>query len=106
MNQDELRNRLAAILVEEEREVVNWATVNAMLGKLAADLKGSEYPHFIGHFMSDSDIRAKDNVYGDHQRAEVTRFVDTGEYEESQAVSPLGCWLVAAALGGLVSWLS
>lgn len=106
MDHDELRNRLAAILAEEEREVVDWAAVDAMLDKLAANLKDSEYPHFIGHFMSDSDIRAKDAVYGDHQRYEVRRFVETGEYMRSKEVSPLGCLAVVAALGGLAFWAS
>jgi hypothetical protein len=106
MNMEELRQRLAAILDQEERGVVDWASVEAMFDRLDADLKDSECPHFVYHFISDSDIRAKDPVYGDHQRQEVRRFVETGEYVESKAVSPLGCIAVMAALGGLAFWVS
>lgn len=106
MDMEELRQRLATILDQEEREVVDWATVDAMFDRLDADLKGSECPHFVYHYISDNDIRSKDPVYGDHQRQEVKRFVETGEYVESKGVSPLGCLAVVAALGGLALWVS
>ena len=103
----ELRHRLAATLAEEERGVVDWAAVDRMLDRLHRDLNNTSLcPHFVWHFISDSDIRAKDSVYGDHQRLEVRRFVDIGDYEESKEVSPLGCLLVAASLGGLAFWMS
>lgn len=106
MHTADLRQRLAAILNEEEREQVDWSTVDQMLDRLNGDLKASpECPHFVHHFISDGDIRAKDAVYGDHQRIEVRRFVDTGEHEEGiELIWPLSC-LALAALGGLAFWL-
>ena len=101
----DLRQRLAAVLGEEERDVVDWTIVDHMLHRLYEDLKGCEYPHFVSHFIADSDIRAKDAVYGDHQRLEIRSFVDTGEFEESKEGSRLGCWALAAAFGGLAIWL-
>lgn len=108
MNTQILRQRLAAVLLEEEREVVDWTAVDEMLNQLNDDLTKSspECPHFVRHFISDSDIRAKDKTYGEHQRLEVKRFVETGEYEDSKAVSPLGCVALVAALAGLTFWLS
>ncbi len=106
MHTSDLRQRLAAILGEEEREVVDWTIVDQMLDRLYEDLKGCEYPHSVSHFISDSDIRAKDAAYGDYQRLDIRRFVDTGEYEESKEASRFGCLALAAALGGLAFWLS
>ena len=109
MNSSDLRERLSVILAQEEQSMVDWAAVDQMLDRLSSDLKesgASECPHFVWHFIADSDIRAKDPVYGDYQRQEVRRFVDTGEYEESEEASPLGCWLVAGLPGALAFWLS
>ena len=108
MDTHELRQRLAAILMEEEREVVDWTAVNEMLNELNDDLtSGSpECPHFVHHFISDSDIRAKDNTYGEHQRLEVKRFVETGDFKDGKALSSLGCVALVAALGGLAFWLN
>ena len=85
MTSSDLRERLSVILAQEEQPVVDWAAVDQMLDRLSSDLKesASECPHFVWHYIADSDIRARDHVYGDHQRQEVRRFVDTGEYEES-----------------------
>ena len=107
MDVDELRRRLGAILSEEEREVVDWTTVSAMLDELAADVKGSEFPHFVHHFISDSDIRAKDPVYGQDQRQEVRRFVDTGGYDPDwdKEIRPWGCIAAVVGIGGLMFWL-
>lgn len=106
MNHSDLRQRLALILAEEDRDEVDWAAVDLMLGRLDHDLTGKEYPHFIGHFIAYSDIRAKDTDYGNHQRLEVRRFVDTGKYQESKEIFwPLGCVAILAS-AGLAFWLS
>jgi hypothetical protein len=106
MDQAELRQRLSNILLEEEREVIDWEAVDQMLDRLYQDLKGSECPHFVRHFITDSDIRAKDAIYGHHQRQEVRSYVETGKYEENkEVVWPLGCLTLAAGFFGLVFWL-
>ena len=105
MDQSELRSRLGAILSEEERDVVNWTTVKRLIDDLYEDLEGSDCPHFVHHFLADSDIREKDLEYGDHQRVEVREFVETGEYVESEEGS---CWWplgVVAAVGAMAAWL-
>ena len=70
MNTCDLRERLSVILAQEEQSVVDWAAVDQMLDRLSSDLKESAAacPHFVWHFIADSDIRAKDPVYGNHQR--------------------------------------
>lgn len=105
MDHSDLRQRLAEILAEEDREVVNWATVDELLDRLDRDLTGKECPRFIRHFIADSHIRAKDPDFA-NQRLEVRQFVDTGEYQESkEIVLPLGC-VAVLALAGLGLWLS
>lgn len=108
MNNSDLRERLSAILDQEEQQLVDWSAVQQMLDRLNQDLKegSSECPHFVWHFIADSDIRAKDAVYADYQRAEVRRFVETGEFEDSEEVRPWGCAAVALAVGALLFWIS
>ena len=95
MNSSDLRERLSAILDQEEQTVVDWPAVEQMLDRLNRDLKEgpSECPHFVWHFIADSDIRAKDAAYAEHQRDEVRRFVATAEFEDSTAMRPWGCLL-------------
>ncbi len=58
------------------------------------------------HFLDDADIRQKDKEYGDAQRAEISRFVDTGvrEHLESRSVSPLPFVLVAGVCVAVLIW--
>ena len=98
MDATELRERLGVILREEERENADWETVGRMCRELPAVLP-PDCPHSVHHYLSDSDIRAKDKVYGSEQRAEIKCFVETGEYVDSQEVSPWACLGVIAAVG-------
>jgi hypothetical protein len=108
MDAIELRERLGEILREEARKEVDWATVERMCEKLDQDLaaqRGFECPHFVFHYLSDPDIRAKDDDYGGKQRAEVRRYVETGEYADSTEISPWGCLGVIIAVGALLFFL-
>lgn len=31
--------------------------------------------HFLGHYQSDADIRAKDETYADHQNEELQKYI-------------------------------
>jgi hypothetical protein len=98
MDAIELRERLGVILREEERENVDWETVGRMCRELPV-LLAPDCPHFVHHYLSDSDIRAKDEVYGSEQRAEIRRFVETRQYVDSQEIPPWACLGVIAAVG-------
>ncbi len=108
MNNADLRERLAAILDQEEQQVRDWSTVDLMLDTLNRDLKKSSFecPHFVWHFIADSDIRAKDAAYGDHQRAEIRHFVETGEFQDSKEGRRWGCAAAVLPIGALVFWPS
>ncbi len=108
MDTADLRQRLGAILREEERSDVDWEGVEGLCEELGQDLDGQadlNCPHIVYHFLSDADIRAKDADYGRGQRVEIRRFVETGECNDSKPVSAWGCLAVIAAVGALLVWL-
>ena len=81
-----LRQRLTGILDEEERPNADWNVVEGLCVKLSDDVRSQPNPdclHIVYHFLSDSDIRAKDAEYGRGQRVEIRRFADTGECNDS-----------------------
>lgn len=98
MDEIELRKRLGAILREEEREQVDWEEVARMCREMPLSL-GSDCPHVIYHYLCDSDIRERDEVFGRSQRAEVRRFVQTGERSDIRRNSPWGYVAVIAIAG-------
>ena len=103
-----LRQRLGDILREEERAEVDWQAVGRMCEELGHDMRdqsGLETPHIVFHFLFDDDIRAKDAIYGQQQRIDIKRFVETGECDDSKEVSPWGCLAVIAAVGALLIWI-
>ena len=103
-----LRQRIGEILAEEDRSDPDWAVAEALCEKLSRDLNvhsGPTVPHIVWHFLSDGDIRAKDADYGQKQRVEMKRFVETGECNDSKEVSPLGCLVTTAVLAALLFWL-
>ncbi|WP_426692948.1 hypothetical protein ACMC5O_002467 [Sphingomonas sediminicola] len=108
MNTATLRQRLIAILNEEERPNVDWHAVEDLCTKLSDDLENhpnQDCPHIVHHFLADADIRAKDAEYGRKQRVEIRRFADTGECDDSKPVSGRGCLAVAiVCLGALLFW--
>lgn len=108
MDTEALQKRIGEILAEEERADPNWAAIDAMCDKLRRDLGGhskATVPHIMWHFLSDSDIRAKDADYGQKQRLEIRCFVETGKCNDSKQVSPWGCIGTVALFAALIFWL-
>lgn len=106
-----LRQRLAAILDEEERPDADWNRIDNLCERLSDDLansRNSGCPHIVYHFLSDADIRAKDAEYGREQRVEIRRFAETGECDDSTPLRTRSCFAIAAVglgLGALIYWL-
>lgn len=89
METTDIRERLADILREEARDVVDWDIVERKcldLSQAVARSPGSQCPHIVFHFLSDADIRAKDADYASDQRVEIKRFVETGECNDSKPI--------------------
>ena len=105
-----LRLRLSGILTEEERPIVDWDLVQTLCMNLYGDLDRHpdfDCPHVVYHFLSDTDIRQKDEDYGRNQRVEIKRFAETGECNNSKPASGPSCLLVAlaaAAVAAVAIW--
>ena len=114
MTQEQLRDRVRALLDLESSPVVDWEAVEARCAELSVDIERmptEEVPDLLWHFVHDADIRRKDPGYGDWQRSELWVYVDTGEMVEhapSVAISPWSCLalIAAAPLAALIWWLS
>jgi hypothetical protein len=109
MNDAELRTRLWAILDLEAADPVDWEQVDQLINDLSERLSqasGYEPPHLVHHYLDDSDIREKDSDYAEAQRADIRRFVETGDREplESRSVSPWSCLLILGLLVALTVW--
>lgn len=108
MEMDALRREVRAILAAEESSPPNWLQVEQLTHELLRLLEAdsnTECPEIVSHYLDDADIRARDEVYGAHQRATIRRFVETGEYINS---TPMPWWTwapVAVLVGSLVLWL-
>jgi hypothetical protein len=110
MDDDKLRQRLRIILDLEVADPVDWALVQQLSADLLGQLsESSEYepPHLVHHYLDDADIRERDSKYGEAQRAEIRRFVETGDREvvESSPMPPWPCLLVFALLVALTVWV-
>ncbi|HJO67878.1 MAG TPA: hypothetical protein QF469_21375 [Sphingomonas sanguinis] len=105
MDQDELRQRLADILLVEERQPVDWAEVERLALKLQSELPIDATPEAVHRYLDDADLRCRDDAYGMRQRQKVRRYVDQGEYDDGIPVPWWGCALVLLAGAGLVRWL-
>jgi hypothetical protein len=110
MSLDELREQLRVILDAEERTPVDWSHVNQLIDELQNKINadpGSDCPHLVYHFLSDSDIRAKDAEYGASQRADIRRFAETGDRSVVES-APAPKWPLFFILGLLIAasiWL-
>lgn len=73
---------LEEILAAEEAPLVDWPSVDRLCEKLDRQLEASEQdvPEIVAHFLSDSDIRARDRRYGDAQRKAIRTYLSTGDY--------------------------
>jgi hypothetical protein len=111
MDTADLRQRLGAIIREEERSNVDWEIVERMcddLWQALHDRAGLDCPHIVFHFLSDADIRAKDADYGRRQRVEIGRFVESGKCKDSKPVSGRSCLAIVIAIvcvGALLFWM-
>ncbi len=108
MEQTALRQRLGDILREEWRDDVNWEMVERMCESLYQSIDpqcDSACPHIVFHFLSDADIRAKNARYGQGQRVQIKRFVDTGECTDSKPIHARNLAIALAGTGALLFWL-
>ncbi|HEY0629355.1 MAG TPA: hypothetical protein VGD23_08505, partial [Sphingomicrobium sp.] len=105
MDDAELRQLLRAILDLEGADPVDWTRVQQLSADLDQRLaQASEYdpPHLVFHYLDDSDIRQRDSAYAETQRAEIRRFVETGEREQLES-RPVPRWLLLIILGLLAA---
>jgi hypothetical protein len=102
----DIQGRLAAILAAEEASSVDWSTVDRLCGELDRELdaSGEDVPEIVSHFLSDSDIRARDARYGDAQRDAIRTYLKTGDYFDGVALPWWGCLALLVVAGGVVVW--
>lgn len=106
MEWDELRRRLAVILAAEEQEPADWFEVERLTSELLPLLHVDATPEIVHHYLDDADIRARDDAYGAHQRREVRRFVEKGDYDDGTPFPLWGCAVVVLLVGGFLFWLT
>ena len=84
----DIQARLAAILAAEEASSVDWPTVDRLCAELDCELdaSGEDAPEIVAHFLSNSDIRARDARYGDAQREAIQTYLKTGDYFDGVAL--------------------
>ena len=105
MNMDELRRRLGAVLVVEEREPSDWPEVERLTSQLQRELPIDATPEAVHRYLDDADIRARDENYAARQRQEVRRYVELGEYDDGTPIPLWGCALALLLGAGLIKWL-
>jgi hypothetical protein len=108
MEPSELRRKVGAILAEEERAEADWGRVARLSEELDAELAATRYsdcPEVVRHYLSDDDIRTRDEEYARQQRERLRRYIETGEYHDSKPVPLWGCVLVLAVPAAVLSWL-
>lgn len=106
MTLSNIQARLAEILAAEETRPVDWAAVDRLCEELDRQLEASEedVPEIVSHFLSDSDIRARDGRYGDAQRDAIRTYLATGDYFNGVAVPRWGCLVLGVVAGALFLW--
>ena len=105
MDHAELRRRLKPILEAEERG--DWDGVEQLSDELNRELAEQNFrtaPEIVNHYLDDADVREKAPGYGETQRDELRRFIDTGEHDEGTAVPLWSCGLVVALIVAAVIW--
>lgn len=106
MPPSDIQARLTTILAAEEAPVVDWPAVDRLCDQLERDLEASsdDIPEIVAHFLSDSDIRARDASYGETQRDAIRTYIATGEYFDGVAVPWWGCFALVVSVGGVIAW--
>ncbi len=102
----DIQSRLAAILAAEEASSVDWSGVDYLCDELDRELNasGEDVPEIVAHFLSDSDIRARDARYGEAQREAIRTYLKTGDYFDGVALPWWGCLVLLVMVGGVVVW--
>jgi len=106
MDHAELRRRLKPILEAEERG--DWDSVERLSDELNHDVAEQNFmnsPEIVDHYLDDADVREKAPSYGESQRRELRRFIDTGEHDDGTPVPLWSCGLVFALMIAVVIWL-
>jgi hypothetical protein len=106
MAPSDIQGRLAAILAAEDASSVDWSNVDRLCDELDRELdaSGEDVPEIVAHFLSDSDIRARDARYGDAQREAIRTYLRTGDYFDGVALPRWGCLALLLVAGGVVVW--
>lgn len=110
MEHVELRQRLAAILDEEEGYDPDWSHVAAQCEELNERLRTepeTEYPDAVWHYLDDADIRDKDPKYAAWQRGLIREYVKTGAMVEHAGSIKLpwwGCVVIVFAPLAVAGW--
>ena len=106
MAPSDIQARLATILAAEEAPLVDWPTVDRLCNELdrAIEASSEDVAEIVAHFLSDSDIRARDTRYGDAQREAIRTYLATGVYIDGVAAPWWGCLAPLIVVGGLVVW--
>lgn len=106
MTPGDIQAHLAEILAAEEALTVDWSIVDRLCDELNRQLEasGMDTPEIVAHFLSDSDIRARDARYGAAQRAAVRTYLSTGDYFDGVAVPWWGCLALAVVVGCSFVW--
>lgn len=106
MATSDIQARLTRILAAEEAPIVDWPVVDRLCDELDRDLEASsdDIPEIVAHFLSDSDIRARDASYGETQRNAIRTYLATGDYFDGVAIPWWGCLALVAATGGAIAW--
>ena len=106
MATSDIQARLTRILAAEEVPIVDWPVVDRLCYELDRDLDASsdDIPEIVAHFLSDSDIRARDASYGETQRDAIRTYLATGDYFDGVAVPWWGCFALVAAVGAALAW--
>ena len=77
MKTEELRRRLAEILVKEEEPDVDWRAVTELSAALAQDL-GNSLPPITADYLASVDRRREDAVFGHAQRSVLALYLNLG----------------------------
>ena len=103
---NDMQTRLARIIAAEEEPVVDWPAVDVLCDELERDLEASsdDIPEIVAHFLSDSDIRARNAKYGESQRDAIRNYLATGEYFDGIAVPWWGCLVLVVVGGVVIAW--
>jgi hypothetical protein len=108
MDMLELQSRVGAILAIEERQPIDWQRVDLLTLQLKRELlDATDTPEIVNHFLDDTDIRRRpgEEAYAERQRAELRRFVATGEHDPGKTIPLWTCGVALAVAAALIGWL-